>query len=271
MPSALTAYTPSDIMITAKALIASGFLPRPVDSPDKAFAIITLSNELGIGMWQGFNGINVIQGKPTVSPQLMLALINRSNQLEDMQIEATAEFARVTMKRRGRTAHTETFTIKDAAAQGLTSKDNYKKQPAVMLKWRAVVACARIVFPDAIMGLYTSEEMGADVTVTEDGDMTVIAPAASVVVEREPYVEPLIQIELTTVSREVDKQNRDYYRFNDGAYSYSRIPFVQAEYDAALDWQTYPVSQPFALSGLTAYCERRSDTALEVVSVVRHE
>jgi len=92
-------------------------------------------------------------------------------------------------------------------------------------------------------------------------------PAAQAEVEPAP----LIQIELTTVSREVDKQNRDYYRFNGGAYSYSRNPFIQAEYDDAMNWEAYPQSEQFALSGLTANCERRSDTALEVVSVVRHE
>lgn len=199
MTNALTAYTPNDIMITAKALINSGFLPKSVDSVDKAFAIITLSAELGIGMWQGINGINVISGKPTVSPQLMLALINRSGQLEDMEIDANAERAIVTMTRKGRTPHTETFSMKDAQAMmtteytngskktiPLAEKYNWKQMPAIMLKWRAVAACARVVFPDAIMGLYTTEEIAPDaVSLTDDGEAVMIErPAAqSVVIE----------------------------------------------------------------------------------------
>ena len=43
---------------------------------------------------------------------------------------------------------------------GLSSKDNYKKQPATMLGWRAVTACARQACPEALYGVtYTADEM----------------------------------------------------------------------------------------------------------------
>jgi hypothetical protein len=158
----------------AKALVDSGFLPQSVNTPQKAVAIMMLGRELGIPPWAALSTINVIQGKPTVSPQLMLALINRSGQLANMECIAEPDKATVTMLRRGRVPHTETFTMKDAAALNLTGKDNYKKQPATMLKWRAVAACARVVFPDVILGLYTPEEMGAEVRVDDEGNMDVI-------------------------------------------------------------------------------------------------
>lgn len=190
MTSALVTITPDQILLTADTLLKSGFLPQSIKNVSQAFAIITLSNELGIGMWQGLNGINVIQGKPTVSPQLMLALINRSGQLEDMTIDANAERAIVTMKRKGRTPHTETFSFKDAAAQNLSGKDNYKKQPATMLKWRAVAACARVVFPDAIMGLYTTEEIAPDaVNLTDDGEAVMIERPAEPTPQPAPVVD----------------------------------------------------------------------------------
>ena len=71
--------------------------------------------------------------------------------------------------RRGRSPHTEYFGETEAAAMQLAGKDNYKNQAATMYKWRAVAACARVVFPDVITGLYTPDEMGADVT--EDGEL----------------------------------------------------------------------------------------------------
>ena len=49
-----------------------------------------------------------------------------------------------------------------AAQLGLADKDNWRKQPKVMRKWRAVAACARVVFSDVITGLYTPEEMGIE-------------------------------------------------------------------------------------------------------------
>ena len=44
-----------------------------------------------------------------------------------------------------------------------------------MYQWRAISANFRITFPDVIAGMYTPEELGAEVRVTEDDDMEVVA------------------------------------------------------------------------------------------------
>lgn len=160
----------------AEALVKSSFLPKDVKTPEQAMAIILMGRELGIGIMQAFNSINVIAGKPTISPQLMLALINRTGHLEDMLISDDGQCCAVTMRRKGRQPHSEAFSMKDAALMktteyingekktiSLSEKYNWRQQPAVMRKWRAVAACARVVFPDVIMGLYTPEELGAEV------------------------------------------------------------------------------------------------------------
>lgn len=153
----------------------------------QAMFIMLKGFELGISPMQALDGIQVIQGKTTVSPQLMLALINRSGQLEDMEIDSTAVRCIVTMKRVGRSPHTETFTMDNAKAMQLAGKDNWNKQPAVMLKWRAVSACARIVFPDVIQGMYTPEEMGAEVS--EDASGEIVIEQAPLAVLPPPNVE----------------------------------------------------------------------------------
>ncbi len=158
----------------ASVLVNSGFLPASIKNANQALTIMMVGAELGIQPWQALSTINVIQGKPTISPQLMLALIQRSGQLEDIKIEGTDEQCAVTMKRKSQTAHTEAFSMTDAARLQLAGKDNWKKQPTTMLKWRAVAACARVVFPDVILGLYTPEEMGAEVSVTDDGSQVVV-------------------------------------------------------------------------------------------------
>jgi len=145
--------------IQAKNFVASKFLPEHIKTPEQAIAIMTMGRELNIPPWQAINGINVIKGKPTVAPQLMLAMIERSGQLEDIKINGDVECCLVTMKRNGRSSHKEVFSIQDAEKLGLSSKHNWKAQPATMLKWRAVAACARVVFPDVIGGMYIPDEM----------------------------------------------------------------------------------------------------------------
>lgn len=158
----------------ADVLVKSGLLPQSVNNAQKAIAIMMLGQELGIGAWAALNGVNVIQGKTTVSPQLMLALINRSGQLKDMEIEETKDACKVTMHRGSRTPYVYMFTMENAKEMGLAGKDNWKKQPGIMMKWRAVAGCARIAFPDIILGMYTPEEMGANVEVDDVGNMTVV-------------------------------------------------------------------------------------------------
>jgi len=181
----------------AESLLKSGFLPSAIKTPEQALAIILTGRELGIPAMAALNTINVIQGKPTISPQLMLALIERSGQLEDIKIIADDTKATVTLKRKGRTAHTETFGRSEAQALGLASRDNYKKQAAVMFKWRAIAACARVVFADVILGLYTPEEMGAvtneegEVVETQIAEVVALDPKADLIASAGHYFRQL--------------------------------------------------------------------------------
>jgi hypothetical protein len=177
------------MMQMSEVLVRSGFLPDSIKTSQQAVAIILAGRELGIGPWQAIQGINIIKGRPTVSPQLMLALIEQSKLLEDISITGDAKSCTVMMKRRGRSPHTFTFTMEDAKALGLADKSNYRTQPKVMLQWRAIGACSRIVFPDVIMKLYTPDEMGADVTITEDGGMEVVNTETGEIVEAAPVVD----------------------------------------------------------------------------------
>jgi hypothetical protein len=164
----------------------------------QAMFVMLKGFELGISPMQALDGITVIQNKTTVSPQLMLALINRSGELADIKITTDATKAEVTMTRRNRSPHTETFTMTNATAMGLAGKDNWKKQPAVMLKWRAVSACARVVFPDVIQGMYTPEEMGAEVSEDDSGNLIIDEPVVEVQTTPEIAPETVLSVEIPT-------------------------------------------------------------------------
>ena len=173
--------TLDDLMAVAKVLVRSGLLPATIKTPEAAAVIILKGRELGVPMMESFALINVIAGKPTTSPQLMLGLIKRGKipnvvELKDMTVEDDGEKCTVTMIRQGMSPHSESFSMADARQMmtfegygdnrkqiPLSEKYNWKQMPKIMRKWRAVAACARVVFPDLIGGLYTNEEMGAEV------------------------------------------------------------------------------------------------------------
>ena len=239
----------------ADALVSSGFLPQSVNTPQKAVAIILVGRELGIAPWQALSTINVIQGKPTISPQLMLGLINRSGQLEDMKVTDDGTTCTVIMKRSGRTPHTFTFSMADANAMGLSSKDNWKKQPAVMRQWRAVGGCARIVFPDIILGLYTPEEMGADVRVSDDGAMEIVSVPTA----------PQTPVLVASNWSQNAAQAADFYHWTEG-YVNERKEVGQALANAADgyevkklgDWRgTIPEAQAAVIAFVCAYDKAR--------------
>lgn len=143
----------------ATQLIKSGFLPPTLNTPEKVITVVMTGRELQVPMMESLRGINVIQGKPALSPQLMLAMINRSGVLEDLKIDSQPTVCKVTMKRKGRSPFTATFGQAEAKDMNLLYKDNYKKQAQNMYKWRAISACARVVCPDVIGGLYLQEEI----------------------------------------------------------------------------------------------------------------
>ena len=171
-----------DLLKMCQVLVKSGLLPKTVKSAEAAAVIVLQAREIGIGPMTAFRGINVIYGNPTIAPWLMLALINRSGLLEDLKIDDDGEKCTVTMKRVGRQVHTESFSMEDAKlmttfeGEGenrkqipLAQKYNWRQMPKVMRKWRAISACARVVFPDVLAGLYIPEELGSEDLVTDEG------------------------------------------------------------------------------------------------------
>lgn len=127
--------------------------------------------EVGLEPIASMDLIHIIQGKPTLSPQGMLALIWGSGLMESLNIVDDGKACKVTMKRTGVPAHTEIFSVNDADKMGLSGRDGWQKQGAVMRKWRAVSACARIVFPDIIQGMYIPEEIAPELPFDTDGEI----------------------------------------------------------------------------------------------------
>jgi hypothetical protein len=154
----------------AEVLVRTGFLPREIQTAERALAVILKGRELRIPPMHALASIAIVSGKPVCSAELMLALAYRDHGDDAVRFEeSTPERCVVSYKRRSWTERQSyAFTIEDAARAGLT-EGNWRKYPQAMLRARCMSAVARLAFPDSIAGMYTPEELGAPVSVDEDG------------------------------------------------------------------------------------------------------
>ena len=146
----------------SKLLVASKLLPRSIATPEAAFAIIATGRELGMTAMQSLRSIHVIEGKPTLSADLIAALVKSRPDICKyfMLVESTATCATYETLRNGDPRPTVmSFTINEAQGAGLTGKDNWRKYPAAMLRARAITALARSVYPDLALGIYDEDEL----------------------------------------------------------------------------------------------------------------
>lgn len=148
----------------AQQLVPTGFLPKAVDSPQKAAAIMLKARELGVPPMYALSNIAVIQGKPTANAELMLALVKRAYGRDAIWVEhSSPKVAKVGYLVHGKPKYYE-FTIEMAAAAKLTG-DVWQKFPDAMLRARCISAVCRMEFPEVIGGMYVPGELGEDVRV----------------------------------------------------------------------------------------------------------
>jgi hypothetical protein len=155
----------------AKMAVASGLIPSSINTPEKALIIMLKARELGIPPMQGFSSIGVINGKPAMSAELMLALLYRNIPGFICNfVETTDKKCVIEAKRPNGKTTKFSFTMADAEAAGLAGKGPWKTYPSAMLRARCTSAMARAMGPDALSGVvYTPEELGA--VVDEEGNI----------------------------------------------------------------------------------------------------
>lgn len=169
--------TPQDwqaMVAWGRDAIRSGMLPSSIRNPEAAAIIILKGRELGLPFMTAVSHIHVINGKPTMSAELINSLARRNlpglviNILKSDDSECEIEFIR---PEKNAKPFVQRFTRADAEKAKLANKDVWKSFPAAMLFSRAMTAGLRKVCPEALMGIsYTPEELGAEV----DGEGNVI-------------------------------------------------------------------------------------------------
>jgi hypothetical protein len=158
----------------AQSLALTPFVPqslRHVDrqNPDLAqritigniTAAILTGAELGLTPMASLRSIDIIQGTPAMRAMTMRALVQSRGHWVH-KVESSETRCVYEGRRQGDDGAPErsVWTIERARALGLTSKDNWRKQPEAMLIARASSEICRLIAADVLLGVpYSAEEL----------------------------------------------------------------------------------------------------------------
>ncbi len=164
----------------AGTLAKSNLIPKNfVGRPNDVFVAMLWSHTLGIPVVQGLQYIAVINGKPSMYGDGLLAVVMNSGLLEDFKEEYRGEGEQLTAfctaKRKGITSPTvATFSVAEARRAGLLGKPGpWQQYTKRMLKMRARAFALRDALPDVLAGMAVAEEQ-------EDIDVTPVSASADV-------------------------------------------------------------------------------------------
>lgn len=150
----------------AERLSKTGMIPAQYkNKPDDCFAAIMMGAELGVSAMQALQGIAVINGRPAVWGDLMMAVCRAHDSCESICEGNESDEKGIllwwcTAKRKGNPEQTRKFSRDDAAKANLWGKACPCTQyPSRMLQMRARAFCLRDVFSDALKGIASADEV----------------------------------------------------------------------------------------------------------------
>ena len=142
--------------LSKSSMVPKGMAGKPAD----ILIAMEMGLQIGIPMMQAIQDIAVINGKPCMYGDGLLAVVQGHKDYEWIDEKVTSEGATCTIKRKNHEPHTVTFTQKDAKSASLWGKVGpWSQYPARMMQMRARGFCIRDTFSDALRGIKTDEEV----------------------------------------------------------------------------------------------------------------
>ena len=140
----------------ATEMLNSDFF-KGIQKAPQAMAIILHGHEIGITPTVALQTISIVNGRMCISTTVLQALFQkRGGRIE--VVERTDKKAVVEFSRPGWKPYKHEYTMEDAKAEQLWSKDNWVKRPKTMLLYRAISGGLRVYDPGSFLGVVTTEE-----------------------------------------------------------------------------------------------------------------
>ena len=128
--------------------------------PGNCLVAIQWGMEIGLKPLQAMQNIAVINGRPSLWGDAVIALVRSSPLCEYIIEEDDGRTATCRVKRRGEPEQSRSFSMDDAKAAGLLGKQGpWTQYPKRMRQMRARAFAVRDVFPDVLKGLPVAEEV----------------------------------------------------------------------------------------------------------------
>jgi hypothetical protein len=171
---ALKPTSMQEAMAFAKQISSSQMVPKNYQGrPDDTLVAMMMGSELGLNPIQALQNIAVINGKPAIYGDALLALVQNHPKFggHEESFDEQTMTATCTVWRKGDAQkHTVSFSQADAQKANLWDKQGpWKQYPKRMLMWRARGYALRDKFADALGGLITVEEAR---DISEERDIT---------------------------------------------------------------------------------------------------
>lgn len=128
--------------------------------PGNCLIAIQWGAELGLKPLQALQNLAIINGRPALWGDAVIALVRNSPACEWIIEEDDGTKATCRVKRRGEPEQARSFSVADAQAAGLAGKQGpWQQYPKRMRQMRARAFALRDVFPDVLRGLPVAEEV----------------------------------------------------------------------------------------------------------------
>jgi len=159
-PATLTEAIQFSDMLASSSMVPKAYQGKPQD----ILVCVQWGYEMGLAPMQALQNIAVINGKPSVYGDAMMALVQASSVCEDVEEffenESTPNPVAVCIaKRKNRKPVVAKFSVEDAKRAGLWAKQGpWSAYPKRMMQMRARGFALRDAFPDVLKGLISAEE-----------------------------------------------------------------------------------------------------------------
>lgn len=148
----------------SKALVRSRSIGSAYGTPEDVMAVVMAGQELGMRPMEALRSFHVIEGRPQLSAQTLLAMCRAHPNCKVFRVDikqCTRERG-VCLVQHATWPEPEEwdYTIDEAQDANLTGKGVWKKHARDMLINRCISRVAHFVFPEVGRGIYTPEDFG---------------------------------------------------------------------------------------------------------------